>query len=180
MKRPSRYAIATVVVLLSGLAIWMTRWVPRYQLTGRSVGYLSSVIQRFIQEHGRMPYGLDELRQVELLSRSSDGEWLVNMRGLGFEAGRWPIHYVEDLFVDWSVRAETLTESGDLLFDGRTGRKAYIVGADSWVYGGGYSYYSILIYRALVDAQNRASNASERDVSSQEVGIDTNGSEEPD
>jgi len=182
MRRTSRYTIGAVVVLLLGLAIWMTHWIPRFQLTGRTIGHLTIVIRVFIQEHGRMPYGWDELQQVHLLSRSSDGEWLVNVRRLYGEGKDSPIDYVDDIFVDWSAKAETLTESEDVLFDRRTGKKTYIIGAKSWVYGGGgaWGYYSSLIYRALVVGQTRASNSSEPDVSSQEVGIDSNGSEETD
>jgi len=126
----------------------VVRFIPKYQLLGRTTAFLTHAIICFVREHGEMPTGLEDLVAAGLLRVSPEGEYVEIETGI-------VLYHLDAISVSWSFRPQDAVLVDGELKDPRESERVYIIHYRyltffGWRDAGMNS--SVRIYKALLEA----------------------------
>jgi hypothetical protein len=142
-----KWILYCVLTCVAGVALVLVTTLPRAQLAGQTMAHLSVAIETFVRQHHRMPRGLVELKQANILSDDSTGMIRVMPT-------QHLLYGLSDVCVNWSFRAADAREVDGRLLGTRTAGSIYILRSRIWWWPGTNEesmQSSVNIYRELTN-----------------------------
>ncbi|MCB9857910.1 MAG: hypothetical protein H6818_19680 [Phycisphaerales bacterium] len=142
---------------------------PRVQLIQQSMANITSAIRCYIDDHGTMPGGMEDLIAAGVVTRippcrpiGLNDERSTTEYRLSLDWNDHELYYWNDIVVHWDVTAQTLQVHDGIMVNRSNGKPDFIIGRRD-LFNQDHVVYHLNFSLILFEALSKASGAADSD-----------------